>query len=162
MGKKIGQKYIQERDRLISACRIAVEALDKYKLDGEYVKGTVGFLDYYKSRESSILNADEKYQNLVSLKYSIEEVFTYFNEGSGKEVEYFWSEVSRKGLGYKRKNRLATLLKRKKIKNIIEFDFVKDTLVAYYQQGVINNEEFELLDQMIIDFENKNKNNEKL
>ena len=42
------------------------------------------------------------------------------------------------GLGYKRKNMIVGVLKRSRIKDNIEFDFVKDVIVFYLDEGLNN------------------------
>ncbi|WP_218918533.1 hypothetical protein [Flectobacillus major] len=94
---------------------------------------------------------------MASLKYSIDEVFTYFQEGNGQTVEKFWEKIKEAGLPYKRENKLVKILKRKRIKDDIEYDFVIDVIVPYQEEGLISADEVALLNQWIGDFEEKNK-----
>lgn len=70
----------------------------------------------------------------------------------------FWGKIKEAKLPYKRENRLAKILKRKKIKDDMEYDFIIDVLVPYQQEGLINEDEVFLLNNLIGDFENKTKN----
>jgi len=79
-----------------------------------------------------------------------------FQEGSGNHVEAFWKEIKNAGLPFKRENKLVKILKRGKIKNALEYDFIIDVLVPYQQEGLLTQEEVVLLNQMIGEFENKN------
>ena len=68
-----------------------------------------------------------------------------------------WKEIKAQNLPYKRENKLAKILKRKKINNIHEYDFVIDVIVPYQQEGLINEEEVVLLNKWLGDFENRKK-----
>jgi len=107
--------------------------------------------------KENILNPEPKFRNLKSLKYDIEAVFTKFQEGNGVFVEEFWKEIKAQNLPYKRENKAAKILKRKKINNIHEYDFVNDVIVPYEQEGLINAEEVILLNEFIIEFENRKR-----
>jgi hypothetical protein len=60
-------------------------------------------------------------------------------------------------LPYKRENRMAKILKRKKIINDIEYDFVTDVIVPYQQEGMITEEEVISLNTYLGDYENRKK-----
>jgi len=56
-------------------------------------------------------------------------------------------------IDYPRENKLAKVLKRGKINNKTEYDFVVDVIVPYLQELLINQEQAALLSKMIGDFE---------
>lgn len=111
----------------------------------------------YSGWKDELINPQPQYANMASLKYSIDEVFTYFQEGNGQTVEKFWEKIKEAGLPYKRENKLVKILKRKRIKDDIEYDFVIDVIVPYQEEGLISADEVALLNQWIGDFEKKIK-----
>ena len=52
---------------------------------------------------------------------------------------------------------MAKILKRKKINNDIEYDFVTDLIVPYQQEGMITEEEVILLNAYLGKFENRKR-----
>ncbi|WP_131494645.1 hypothetical protein [Flavobacterium aquatile] len=147
-------KYLIAVENLFKAIDIAVNSLHKYPQErlGD------DFIDFYKGLKNKILNHEIKFKNLKSHKYNIEAVFTYFQECSGPDVEYFWKQIKDANLPFTRKNRLQKILKRKRIINAIEYDFVTDIIVPYHQEGMITEEEVILLNTYLGNFENRKKN----
>ena len=52
---------------------------------------------------------------------------------------------------------MVKILKRKKINNDIEYDFVTDVIVPYKQEGLITEEEMTLLGTYLDKFEEKHR-----
>jgi len=157
-------KYTEASQNLAKALDIAIAVLQKFPPKGwneHYVtenKNEIDFtIDLYNEWKEMALNPKPQYRNLKSLKYKIENVFTYFHEASGTYVEEFWKEIKAHNLPFKRENKLAKILKRKKINNIHEYDFIIDVIVPYKQEGLINDEEVVLLNKWIGEFENRKK-----
>lgn len=153
----IVNKYLAAVDNLIKAIDIAIKSVKKYppiNWDDEAVNQFVDVYIMYKERR---INCEKKFQNLSSLKYNVQDIFTYFQECSGPDVEEFWKQIKEADLPYKRENKLAKILKRRKINNDIEYDFVTDVIVPYQQEGLINEEESLLLKKYLGDFEMKVK-----
>ena len=146
-------KYLIAIENLFKAIDIALDSFNKYPP----IKLGEDFIDFYKGLKNKILNHEKKFKNMTSHKYNIEAVFTYFQECSGSDVEEFWKQIKEAGLPYKRQNKLAKILKRRKINNDIEFDFVTDVIVPYRKDGLITEEESILLKQYLGDFEMKVK-----
>lgn len=109
----------------------------------------------YLEWKDNALYPEPKYKKIASLKYVIERIFTIFNEGSGDFVEYFWKEINKQNLGYVREDKLWKVLKRSKINNRIEYEYIIDTIGPAEQENRITNEEAKLLSEMIGIFENK-------
>ena len=152
------EKYLELANNLCRSAEIAIESIQKYpdkNWKDEFTKKTG--IDFYLKCKKIIEHAEPKFQSMSSLKYDYEAIFTYFQESSGIDVDYFWKKIKENNLPFKRENRLAKILKRKKIKDDIEFDFVTDVIVPYLQEGLINEEESILLKQYIGDFELRNK-----
>ncbi len=113
------------------------------------------FINTYKRWKESCLNPEDKFRNLGSLKYTIQDVFTFFQEGSGPTVEYFWNKLEKAGLDFKRENKLGKILKRGKVKNRVEYDYVTDMLVVAQQKEIVTELEAQRLSEMLGKFENK-------
>jgi hypothetical protein len=111
----------------------------------------------YLDCKNSALNPEPQFKKIASLKYKIEDVFAIFQEGTGEFVEYFWKEIKNQNLDYAREDRLGKILKHGKIKSIIEFDYVKDSIVAAEKENTITNMEAKILSEMLITFENKKR-----
>jgi hypothetical protein len=150
-------KYLQAVENLVKAIDIAIDVVKVSPLKDFREQDKQQFILVYSDWKEDIINPEPQYANMASLKYSIDAVFTYFQEGSGQTVELFWQKIKEVDLPYKRENKMAKILKRKRIKNDIEFDFVIDVLVPYQQEGLINEDDVVLLNKLIGDFEKKNK-----
>ena len=151
------KKFIEATQNLSKAAEIAIESLEKFP-PKEYDLDSYKHIVYCcKERLFSINNPEPKYQNLRSLKYLEEDVFIRFKECSGENVEEFWRRIKEENLPFKRENKIAKILKRKKINNDIEYDFVTDVIVPYQQEGMITEEEVILLNTYLRGFEKKAK-----
>ena len=91
------------------------------------------------------------------MKYTVVDVFTYFQKARGKTVEYFWKRLNEENLGYLRGDKLRTIMDRRKIKGRIECDYAVNLIVTAKQEGRVTEEESKLLSNMIGDFENRKK-----
>lgn len=151
------RNYENEANNLIKAIDIAIKAFSTPPPTGHLPDHAPQMAAGYKGLRNEIINAEPQYKNLTSLKYSIEDVFTYFQEGSGPVVNMFWQQIKAANLPYTRKNKLEKILKRGKINNQIEYDYVVDTVVPLEQEGMITQDEAALLKQFIGDFEKKKK-----
>lgn len=150
--------YETESLNLAKACEIAIEALEKFPPSIWDEKTIRHVLNCYIDWKDKVLNPEPKFKNLGSLKYKINDVFTFFQEGSGDFVEYFWKEIKNKNLPYLREDKLEKILKRGKIKNLIEFNYVTDTIIPAEQENKITHEDFKVLSEMLSIFENKKEN----
>ena len=93
------KKYIEARDNLIKAIDLANEALlrypngkdkQKFVYDGVSYTELEWMIKWHNEIKDRRLNEEKKYETLQSLKYTIEDVFTYFQEGAGPDVNEFW------------------------------------------------------------------------
>lgn len=91
------------------------------------------------------------------MKYTIENVFTLFQEGVGEAVEFFWKQVGKEELGYVREDKLRKVIERGKIKGRLEFDYVTDTVIVAKQEGRITEAEASQLVSMLGDFESRKR-----
>lgn len=137
---------------------IAIWSLKNFDSSPLYDIHKENFYKYYeeeRDRRKEIQTG--KFATIASLKYNINDALIFFNESSNTAVEKFWAKIKEENLPFKRENKLKKILKRKKITNDIEFDFVTDVLVPYIQESLITQEEELLLKQYLGDFELKAK-----
>lgn len=148
-------QYNTEAVRLAKAIGIAIDAFETYCPENFKPHQQQHMIDTYKGWKESALQPEQRYRNLTSLKYDIENVFTYFQEGTGPTVEYFWKRISEEGLDYARENKLKKILQRGKIRGRIEYDYVTDMLVVAQQVGMINQEEAQQLNDYLAVWEKR-------
>ena len=149
--------YQEEATKLAAAIDIAIEAF-KEECPSNFNKSQQEhFIATYTEWKERCLNPDPQFKNLTSLNYSINDVFTYFQEGTGNTVEYFWNKIQEEGLDYERENKLEKILKRGKIKGRIEYDYVTDMIVVAEQVGLTTPEESIKLGEMLGEYEAKRK-----
>ena len=144
--------YSEESVRLSKAVDIAIEAIQKFPPKGFAPEHVKHFVNSYSDFKNQIENPEPGFDNTKSLKYLQNDVFTFFQEGSGDAVNHFWEQISDHELGYKRQNKLTKILKRQKIKSKQEYDFVTDVLVPYQKEGLIAENEAKALNSMMADF----------
>ncbi|WP_339718124.1 hypothetical protein [Cyclobacterium amurskyense] len=116
------RKYQEEASKLAAVIDIAIEAFKVEcppNFEKRHQEHTVSC---YANWKESCLNPEPQFRNLASLQYSINDVFTYFQEGTGNTVEYFWKKIDEAQLDYKRENKLEKILNRGKIRGRIEYD----------------------------------------
>jgi hypothetical protein len=150
-------KYKIEITNLEKSCDIAIEVFSQYPPKNWPINEVFWAIKCRKETKENLIDRQAPFNTLTSLKYVYEEIFTYFQEGSGQTVEEFWKRIKEEKLPYKRENKMVKILKRKKIKNKIEFDFVIDVMIPYLNEGLISEEDIELINEMISNFEKKNK-----
>jgi hypothetical protein len=141
--------YKVESEKLIKAIDISIGVFKEFPPEGFNEKSLGLMIDSSITTKNQILNAEPKFQNLTSLKYSEQDLFTYFQESSGITVEEFWKRISDADLPYERINKLEKILKRNKIKDDHEYNYIIDTMVPQLQEGGITNEQFAILDSLL-------------
>jgi hypothetical protein len=91
-----------------------------------------------------------KFANLTSLAYNEDYFFVYWNEAIGTHVDLFWEKIKAANLPYKRKrNVLTDTLEKGRIRNIHEYHTLVDSLVIYYQNGMIDEKQMQQLSEML-------------
>jgi hypothetical protein len=149
--------YKQESENLIKAIDIAINCFNEEWPEGFNQQHVNQFISVYQDTKESCLTLP-RFRNLRNLKEAENDIFIYFQEGKGKTVELFWKRLKEERLPYKRKNPLTAILKRKRIKNEFEYDYVTDIVVALQQEGTITDEQGVELKMMLGEFEKKVKN----
>jgi len=113
-------------------------------------------IGFYIERKRRTLYPEAKFKKIASLKYLVNDVFTYFQEAGGNTVSFFWQEIEKSKLPYKRVYKMDKILKAKKIRTPIEYDYVIDVIVPYQQEGLLDKQQIIFLNKLIGDFEKKN------
>jgi len=86
-------KYTIEATKLAMAINIAVEAIQKFPPKDYLSEHVHQFIKVYQDTKEACLNPEARFRNLVSLKYSRNDILIFFQESSGKAVEYFWENI---------------------------------------------------------------------
>lgn len=146
-------KYEEQADKLAKTIDIAEQVIRESKDFNADVARPM--LDFGTQVKHMALNPEPQFKKLVSLKYLESDFFIFWNESSGPDVDKFWDRVFEAKLGYVRKDAIQDALKRKKIKNIHEFDFITDNIVVYEQTGRLNQEQVIELNKYIGEFERR-------
>ena len=149
--------YMKKAQNLGRAIDIAIEVVKKNP-PKDYDQSHINhFIETYLDLKEMALNPKPEFATTKSLAYLIDDVFTYFQEGTGEDVNIFWQEIKKAELPYKRENKLSKIFKRKRIKNQREYDLVIDTMIPYQQLGLIDDADIIVLNKFISDFEQKHK-----
>jgi len=147
--------YTKQAHTLSKVIDIAIESVKKFPPKGFNDNHLSQFVNAYLEFKHEALNPGPEYKNSKSFSYAKNNVLTYFQEGTGEAVNYFWQQIHKQDLGYKRENKLVKILKRQKIKNQLDYDFIIDVLLPYQQQGLISESEVNVLNKLIAEFEAK-------
>lgn len=147
--------YKIRSQELIQAIEIAVDAFQKVPPEDFNSGDVASICTSYREMKGMIEDAEKHFQNLESLRYTEDAVFTYFQEAHGNCVNEFWKMIKAAELPFQRENKLGKLMKRGRIKDHIEYDFVIDVLVPYQEDGLVSEEDVKLLNQWIAEFEEK-------
>lgn len=143
--------YQESAELLARAIDIAETILKNSKSLDEKTKNH--FVNWGKEIRRMALNPEPQFKKIASLKYLENDFFIYWNESEGKDIEDFWLEIYKAGIGFKRKDTIQAVLKRKRIKDIHEFNNIIDNIVVAEQIGQINKEQVIELNRMIAQFE---------
>jgi hypothetical protein len=151
------KSYDEQAKVLSKAIDIAIESIKRFRPKDLRDSDIAQFISVYESSKADILDPNFKFRTLRALEDTKNGILIYFQEGSGPDVNFFWDRIREEKIGYERVNKMAKILKRKWIANQMELDFVIDCLVACQQEGLISEEEGQMLDRMIFEFEERKK-----
>lgn len=149
------QSYQERAEMLAKAVDIAESVIKESSTLSEDVKSHM--LQWEQQVKQMALNPKKQFKRVASIKYLENDFLTYWNEATGPDVEEFWSMVARSGIVYKRKDVLGAILKRGKIKDIHEYEYLTDSLVVEQQTGRINRDQANELSRFLEEFERRNK-----
>jgi hypothetical protein len=153
------QTYLERVERLAKTIDIAEKVIVNSKSLDE--KTRTHFINWGREIKHMALNPEPQFKKVASLKYLENDFLIYWNEADGKDIEKFWTEIFKNGIDFERKDTIQAVLKRKKIKNIHEYDSVIDNIVAAEQIGRIDKTQVKELNQLIGEFEQRQTKKEK-
>lgn len=141
-----------EQKKLLEIIDVAFLAYNKYEnsYEPELFKNIIRFIAEYRKHAES-----PKRRRLSNLNDITQMVLIYFQEGFGPDVDFFWNEIEARRIDLKRVDVLEKILRKKRISNDSEYDFVTDMLVEAQQTGQITEETAELLDHYLGIYEKK-------
>jgi hypothetical protein len=142
-------KYAIEAGKLLKAIDIAIETNIKYP-SGKYTQHIIDTLTEWKQRA---INPEKRYRKLASLKYLHHDIFNHYNTASGDKVDYFWKRIKEEGLDYHPVDILDKVLKKKRITNRIEYDYIGDNIVIFMQTGRTTEAQSILLQKWLMNYE---------
>lgn len=147
--------YDTEAIKLAKAVDIAIDSFIKFP-PKDFTKENVDhFVNLYSKWKNSVINPEPKFRKIASLKFHIQDVFTYFQESDGEAVEHFWRQLGKENLGFTREDKLRKIIRRGKIMELIEYDLVVDSMSAAEQEKRITRQEAKLLSEMLGEFESR-------
>ena len=147
------QTYQERAEQLAKVVDIADKIIRNSTTLSEESK--LQILNWGQQIKHMALNPEPPFKKVASIKYLENDFLTYWNESSGPDIEKFWAELNQCGIDFKRKDIIQTVLKRKKIKDIHEYDGVIDNIVVGEQRGQINNDQVIELNKLIEEFEKR-------
>lgn len=145
--------YQERAERLAKTIDIAEKVIAVSKSLDE--KTRTHLLKWGREIKHMALNPEPQFKKVASLKYLENDFLIYWNEANGEDIEKFWIELYKNGIDFERKDTLQSVLKRKRIKDIHEYDSVVDNIVAAKQIGQIDKNQVKELNQLIGEFEQR-------
>ncbi len=147
------QTYQERAERLAKTIDIAEKVIVNSKsLDEKTINH---FINWGREIKHMALNPQPQFKKVASLKYLENDFLIYWNEANGEDIEKFWTEILKNGIDFERKDTIQAVLKRKRIKNIHEYDSIIDKIVTAEQIGRIDKTQVKELNQLIGEFEQR-------
>jgi len=150
---KIKETYDERALRFASVVDIAEEIIKNSAKLTDYDKNQ--YLKFGQLAKGLALNPKKGFKRIASLKYLENDFFIHWNEIENPEGHTFWTQLYKKELYRERRDIIEKVLKRNKIINIAEFDFINDTIVVAEQTGHVTSSQSEQLNRLLGDFEFK-------
>jgi hypothetical protein len=146
-------KYSQRANGFARACDIAIAIIR----ENPGIHSRDSFLRLTEQWKAMALNPEHKFRKLASLRYLEADFLIYWNESTGEHVDQFWRQIKEQNLDYARRNIISDVLKRKRIKNQIEYDSVIDNILIAQQSGAATQADTLILNQLIAEFETRKR-----
>lgn len=147
--------YRDRLQRLLRTLEISKEIFSSTDLTSTDEKKF--YLIFIEQTKELLLNPEPQHKNSKSLEFVENDILTYWNEGTGSHIEIFWERLNKESIGFKRVDIIKEVLKRRKIKNIHEYDHIIDSVVVAQQTGRMSNAEAEKMYSYIQEFESRQK-----
>jgi hypothetical protein len=100
------------------------------------------------------LHPEPPFANLKSLAYLQDAFFTFWNESRGAHVARFWHTLAERGLPFAREDVIGRVLQRGRIRTVLEYEHVTDTMGAS-TQGKLSTTDQQRLSDMLDAYEKK-------
>ena len=151
--------YQERADRLAKTVDIA----DKIIRDSNTIpeESKFQFINWGQLIKDKALNPEPQFRKVVSIKYLENDFLIYWNESEGPDIDKFWKELNENGINFERTDAIQLVLKRKKIKNIHEYDNIIDNIVVAEQTGKIDKNQAVELNKLLYEFEKRQTKNKK-
>ena len=144
-------EYDIQANEVANIIDIAIRAFKDHPSDGFSESDINHFVNTYSELKDNAINPEPKFANLKSLKQVKSDALIFFQEGSGKSVDCFWKTISEQKIPLKREtNKLDKILKKGKIKDEMEYDWLIDTYTSFS----LTDHEIDKINGMIEKFEN--------
>ncbi len=150
------QTYEQHADRLAKVIDIGYRIISESEIP---LEDKARLLRMCKLDKESALNPAPIYKRVGSLRCIESEHFYYWNETQGAHIEKFWLELKRNGTQYERKDIFKSVLKRNRINNRQEYDYIIDEMLVAEVNKRITMEEYKKLNEMLLVYEKKHTKN---
>jgi len=147
--------YTERAVKLLAIIDIGISAIERFPPPGFDDNQVKIFTDSYRLYRSKIENPEKTFMTIKSLKISEDRVLIYFMEAHGEAVDYFWNEVKAQNVGFNRINKLRKVLKKKRLKSEIDYNFIIDVIGPYQEEGLINGDEIQKLNNLLVEFEKR-------
>jgi hypothetical protein len=151
--------YEKKANQLVRAIDIADQVISESLTIPADLKKQLLF--FSSKTRSMALNPEPQFKRVASLKYLENDFLIYWNETAGVDSDKFWQLISGGGLEYKNKNTMQDILRRNKIKNVQEYDYIIDNIVVAEQTGSITNNQVIQLNNLLAEFESRIKSRNK-
>ncbi len=151
--------YQERADRLAKTADIADKIIRDSNTIPEASKHQ--FLNWGQLVKDKALNPEPPFRKVVSIKFLENDFLIYWNESEGPDIDKFWKELNEKEIDFERKDIIQLVLKRKKIKNIHEYNYVTDNIVVAEQIVRIDKEQVAELNRLLSEFEQRQTKNKK-
>jgi hypothetical protein len=144
--------YEQHAEKFARAVDIGLKILEEADISPRDKERLIRLAE---SDKEMALNPPPIYKKVASLNCIIAEQLYYWNEEKGRHVEQFWDELAKNGIDYKRKDIFKTVLKRSRINNLQEYDYILDEILVAHQSHRLTTEELEKLNELLLNYEQK-------
>jgi hypothetical protein len=138
------RQFVQAVDIIKNVCSQSSRFSDEQK-----TMISKGFTEFQRMA----LNPEPPFRRIASLRYLEEEVLSGWYNATGPDADSVWSQIHEQVLPYQRKDVLAKVLKRRRIKDQHEFDYITYSIVLAQQDGRITKGQALELDSLLMKFQ---------
>jgi hypothetical protein len=149
--KSASQSYEAEANDLLAALRISSDVVAESTLYKTNEKKLI--LKQLSGIEKLLSHPEPAFKNSKSVAFLRQAVIQPWNETACADAGKFWKRVKTAGLLFKPQDVLLEILRRRKIRNEIEYELVTDA----FSNGKLSRPKINLLNQMVATYEIKLK-----